>query len=537
MKTQEDDIVLELRDEEDDFAPNSDNTLEDIDIDMETNIKDIDMDESDEDVIDMDESDESDEDVIDMDESDEDVIDMDESDESDEDVIDMDESDEDVIDMDESDEDVIDMDESDEDVIDMDESDESEGIIIKINDNDSEEEVTKETSATLEDISAEHCAESFNDTSINSSDDSDLEDSLQDNDIQLVMDTLEDIETLPVGIETPGEDEIDNSIEYSEPSTSLDNPQVSIEINDPESVIIAPEDLDVSQIPSELHETLDSLPETVEEALQDKQLSYNLANLLADDRYSDSIELVASSVREELPTYYLMVKHVPIATASFQRASDGVKAIFTDRNLFMQSLHTALTACESQETNFRLKDFGIKAISAPIITKKAAVASNVVKATKALQDVYEAKEKQMFNDFREAFSTAAVMYCKNLQEKSSLGHKKSLSTKAILNEALKSVGIQNSEVLIEEAFVKGILRDYATIFEEALSLFKKTPDARKEVRDFVNQAAYKADSALVSNTAQKTEATFEHSVEANTSSVSEDSVVSTLIEAIRKGTL
>jgi hypothetical protein len=275
---------------------------------------------------------------------------------------------------------------------------------------------------------------------------------------------------------------------------------VEIEINNPESVVIAPEELNTDDLPNELAEELNS-----PEEIYSPTLTYNLAHLLTKESYQDKIELVASSLNETTPSYYVMVKQIPVAVAEFKNATAEVQSIFSDRETFMRSLQLVLANCGNTEFKQKLSDFGVRSITAPVISNKAAVASNVVKATRSLEKAFKKKEEVMFNTFRESFSTATVMYCKNLQKKSSLGKQKSLISKALLIDTLKSVNIANASVLVEEAFKKGIFNDYGVIFEEALSLYTKTPEARKEVIDFVTAANYQADSALDSN--QATEAT------------------------------
>ena len=321
-------------------------------------------------------------------------------------------------------------------------------------------------------------------------------------------------------------------------TTPAGEEKVVIEINSPESVVVAPEELKAEELPEELHEVLEGVNEQgfdIPESIYTADLTYNLAHLLTKADYQDKIELVASSINEEAPVYYLMVNSIPVAVAEFSNASEAVKAMFSDKDLVMKSLQVTLANCEAAETNLRLKDFGVRAITTPVISEKAAVASNLVKAARALEENYKKKEAEMFNVWRESFSTAALMYCKNLQKKSSLGKTKSLITKASITETLRSVGIQNADLIVEEAFKRGIQRDYAVIVEEALSLYTKTPEARKEVRDFVADADYSASASLDSDEAKS----VEHSAHESVSSVVEDSEVdvASLIGAIRRGNI
>lgn len=312
-----------------------------------------------------------------------------------------------------------------------------------------------------------------------------LKDEINDNNLDLPeIDTVEHLDVIEKGA-----------------NEGVNSQNVAIEINNPESVVIAPDELHTDDLPEELSETL-----TLEDVLTNPNVTYNLAHLLTKAEYSDSVELVASSLDEnKTPSYYLMVKQTPVAVAEFKNASEEIQAMFSDRDTYMRALQVVLSSSESQETIAHLKNFGIRPIIVPVIKEQAALKSKIVAATRALEKAYKEKEAQMFNNFRESFTTAAVMYCKNLQEHSSLEHKKSLISKALLTDTLKTANIANASVLVEEAFKKGILNDYAVIVEEALSLYSKTPEARHEVKNFVIKASYKDEASLDSNQAEEIE--------------------------------
>lgn len=286
-----------------------------------------------------------------------------------------------------------------------------------------------------------------------------------------------------------------------------------IEINNPESVVVAPEEITPEELPEELSEEVpealleDSVEgiETPEEVFE-ANLSYNLAHLLTKAEYADKVELVASTLNKETPSFYLMVNSIPVAVAEFAQASEVVKSMFSDSELVLKSLQVTLSNSTNEEGSLALKDFGIRPIVVPVISEKAAVASNVAKIARELTASFKKKEAEMFNIWRESFSTAALLYCKNLQKKSSTGKQKSLITKASLIETIKAVGINNADVIVEEAFKRGIQRDYSVIVEEALSLYSKTPEARKEVRDFVSDADYQSSVSLASDQAPVSEA-------------------------------
>lgn len=285
---------------------------------------------------------------------------------------------------------------------------------------------------------------------------------------------------------------------------------VVIEINNPESVVVAPEEVTEDALPDELSEQAPELIseegiETPEDAYE-ANLTYNLAHLLNKPEYANQIELIASTLNKEAPAFYIAVNSVPVAVAEFAKASEAVRAMFSDADLVLRSLQVTLSNSTNEEGSIALKDFGIRPIVVPVISEKAAVASNVAKITRELTAAFKKKEAEMFNVWRESFSTAALMYCKGLQKKTTIGKQKSLITKASLIETLKSVGINNADLIVEEAFKRGIQRDYGVIVEEALSLYSKTPEARKEVRDFVADAEYTAAASLASDQATVSEA-------------------------------
>lgn len=347
--------------------------------------------------------------------------------------------------------------------------------------------------------------------------------------------------------DAPSEEKSDEEVvevkeEEKVEANELEAPTVVIEINSPESVVVAPEELNAEELPEELTE---SLPEEavneqgfdIPEQIYTANLSYNLAHLLTKAEYKDKVELIASTLNKENPSFYIAVNSIPVAVAEFAKASDAVKAMFTDHDLVLRSLQVTLSNSSKEEGSLALKDFGIRAITTPIISETAAVASNVVKTTKALSTAFKKKEAEMFNIWRESFSTAALMFCKNLQKKNTTGKQKSLITKASITETLKAVGIQNAELIVEEAFKRGIQRDYGVIVEEALSLYSKTPEARKEVRDFVADAEYQASASLASDqaTASKTQVvTKSVTHQANTSEVKSDGI-GAIMASLREG--
>lgn len=304
------------------------------------------------------------------------------------------------------------------------------------------------------------------------------------------------------------ETEESTSEESAEPSEEIcaaevEDLVITIETNDPESVVIVPEEVESIELPEELTEQLEeqAINEQgfdIPEKIYTSNLTYNLANLLTKEEYRDKVEFIASTINKENPSFYIAVNSIPVAVAEFKKASEAVQAMFSDHDLVLRSLQVTLSNSNKEESNLCLKDFGIRPIVVPVISNKAAIANNVAKAVRDAQAVFKKKEAEMFNVWRESFSTATLMYCKNLQKKSADGKSKSLITKASITETLKSAGVTNADMIVEEAFKRGIQRDYGVIVLEALSLYSKTPEARKEVRDFVTDADYQGTATLAS---------------------------------------
>lgn len=293
------------------------------------------------------------------------------------------------------------------------------------------------------------------------------------------------------------------------------------------------------ELPTELTEfvSMDQLPATPGEVISKRLLTANLATLLNKKEYKDKIEIVTSSTSDNIPKYYLMVNSIPVAVAEFEKASEAVQSIFSNPELFSKSLVLALET-STEESDTPLKDFGIHAITAPIVNASAALTYNVHKAISSMQATFKEKEKEMFNVWRESFTTATLLLCKGLLKTNAEGKPRSLVTKASLTDTLKATGISNADIIVEEAFKKGIQRDYGVIVEEALSLYAKTPEARQEVRDFVADAKYQGDAvfAFAQANINKEPAISEvnkHQTAASKSNSDLGSILSSLTNSIR----
>lgn len=336
-------------------------------------------------------------------------------------------------------------------------------------------------------------------------------------------------------VEPALEEETETPAEEVEEQTEESNTDMSAEME----TCDAEETEDQTMAPESVEEM--DLPEALEENKEESSDKFNLATLLNKAEYKDKLELVLSSLDVNNPAYYILVNRSPVATAEFASASEEVKSFFTDADMFAKAFIAALDGIEQTEANISLKNFGVKPIMAPIVSDKAAVAYNVNKIQKRLEASYKKKQEDMFATWQQCFSTAVVAACKGLK-KTSDGKTKSLTVKAMLVDTLKSVGIQNANLLVEEAFKKGIQRDFGHIVEEALSLYQGTPEKREAWASMVSESNYQAEPAPISIQASKVEnensfADQKKSFKVESSALSESfNVFKSMLNSVRNGT-
>lgn len=307
---------------------------------------------------------------------------------------------------------------------------------------------------------------------------------------QAIVERAEEI----LHMDLDGDDEEGEDAEHveqvlEENASDEDAMQDAEQINElPEDATIAPESVEEMILPEGLE-----APEEKEESYD----KYNLATLLNKAEYKDKIELVLSSLENSNPCYYILVNRSPVAMAEFKNASEEVKALFADSDTFGKAFIAALDNMPQTEATASLKNFGVKPIMAPVVSKKSVIAYSVKKIEKKLEASFKKREQDMFATWQQCFSTALVASCKGLK-RSSDGKAKNLVVKATLVDTMKSVGIQNANVLVEEAFKRGIQRDFGHIVEEALSLYQGTPEKREAWAMMVGEADYAQDNSLVS---------------------------------------
>jgi hypothetical protein len=312
-----------------------------------------------------------------------------------------------------------------------------------------------------------------------------LENIAEDEEIEIVLDG-KDSEEIESTLDSMDEIEADNEGEEHANEVLEEN---AAEENS-EEVTKAPEAIDEMELP-------EGLEEPIQENIEESYDKYNLATLLNKAEYKDKIELVLSSLENSNPCYYILVNRSPVAVAEFKNASEEVKALFADANVFSSAFIAALDGLAQTEATASLKNFGIKPIMAPVVSKKAVIAYNVKKIQKKLEASFKKREQDMFATWQQCFSTALVASCKGLK-RSSDGKAKGLVVKATLADTMKSAGIQNASMIVEEAFKRGIQRDFGHIVEEALSLYQGTPEKREAWATMVGEADYAQDNSQIS---------------------------------------
>lgn len=207
------------------------------------------------------------------------------------------------------------------------------------------------------------------------------------------------------------------------------------------------------------------------------KVSVSMLSLAKDVELND-VTLALTGTSKE-PMWYMFVKHVPIATLSSVKASEGVKSIFTNERLLKEAFFASLPSINDQV----VKDFGMDPI-VHNIDQTDAINSEVSKKEAEIKASFERKETDMLNTFKQCLSMASAGIVKNVFK-----DKENTLRSALISE-FKGLGIENSCTIIDRVLSSEMEKFVATVLSKAFELKEKTLDARNELSQMIETSNY-----------------------------------------------
>lgn len=353
------------------------------------------------------------------------------------------------------------------------EGDESGGVSLASEDEELEVELEDSDIDDAELEAALQASDDMDDEDESEEDESEFDDSEEDEDTEVSDDSDEDESDEDETEDDESEDDSDDG--ESESSDESEEEEVNEEADACNGGPAVTEDQNRGTIGAEQKATVDDID-------FDSELEVDLVH----DNIGSSASLASNNVKlVYAPSdnfaesrWYAIANGAPVAVASVQSVGDKASIFATDN--FRKGTETLMSQIGVAEG---LTTMGFQSLKVRMPVKNI-VANRVAEATAAVKQESAQQVASIREDLRAAISTAAVGINK--------GFFADLANpmKAELFDVLSSVGVQNAEVLIDNAFGSSADDYHKVLLAKAFDLLKKPVDARNEISQAVATASY-----------------------------------------------
>jgi len=292
------------------------------------------------------------------------------------------------------------------------------------------------------------------------------------------------------------EDEMSEEVDASDDDESeiTDDPEEDEELGDDESEedsdseaeeVEASDDDESDDSEEEPEEDDSEEPTSDEDEEEEEPAALNeetieLAPLDAVMASNSPISIIADAADDKGGlTWYLVADKAIVACAEEVNASDSVKPIFNNYNVFKNAFESAMGA-ENADTNKELAHFGFEKIKATVSVDTATrsfMEAKITEKTKASVESSDEAEKK----FAACVSTAALGVRKGV-----FGVVSPLFTKLVAS--YKKMGMENPESLVASLIEDAGKEEMTLIFSKAAELMADTPDTLNAKTEMVTSA-------------------------------------------------